>query len=692
MRLSGLYELALFAPLLLATILLPQAAAAATHDLVLERRVVNVTGRERVGMLINGQLPGPTLRLKEGEDAVINVTNRLDENASIHWHGLIVPPEMDGVPGIAPGYGDGIPPGETFTYRFKVRQAGTYWFHSHSSGEQEQLGIYAPLIIEPREREPFRYDRDYVIMLSDWTDEDPRRIIKNLKADSSWYNLNRRTMASLIDELTRAPDATARQAVVEDRVTWDMMRMDPTDIADIGGLTYLVNGQSPERNFTALFRPGERVRLRFINASAMTYFDVRIPGLKMTVVQADGNNVQPVRVDEFRFGNAETYDVIVQPTEERAYTIVAEPIDRTGFARATLAPRPGMVGALPPHRLRPLVSMAEMGMNFGPKGFDRGTPLPEADMPGHVAPEMPMDAMGDMGGADGRAGAHGSMPGMQGGGSGPQDGMPGTADGRMVKGAMKAGRPARAPAKAPGRPGMDHGKMPGMSRAPLEPNAAWAQMEGRDHGSMPGLRPGMASSRRTPPSGVLAAATGGLQQGHQAYALHGGEDMPNEGPMVGHAAPDPLVNRTGAPSGTRVLSYRDLKALKPYPYKKYDRIIEMRLTGNMQRYFWSINGRKFSEAQPIVLRLGERVRFRFINETMMPHPMHIHGTWFLPEVGNGARSPLKHTVNINPGATLDVDVPADAEGPWAFHCHQLYHMEAGMMRKIVVQRQAAAQH
>ncbi|MEN3226313.1 copper resistance system multicopper oxidase [Methylorubrum rhodesianum] len=674
---------ALLAIHLLAAIL-PQMAAAATHDLVLERRAVNVTGRERVGMLINGQLPGPTLRLREGEDAVINVTNRLGENASIHWHGLIVPPEMDGVPGISPGYGDGIRPGETFTYRFKVKQAGTYWFHSHSSGAQEQLGIYAPLIIEPREREPFSYDRDYVIMFSDWTDEDPNRIIKNLKADSSWYNFNRRTMASLIQELTEAPNREARRAIVEDRVTWDTMRMDPTDIADIGGLTYLVNGQSPERNFTALFRPGERIRLRFINASAMTYFDVRIPGLKMTVVQADGNNVQPVRVDEFRFGNAETFDVIVQPTEDRAYTIVGEPIDRTGFARATLAPRPGMVGALPPHRLRPLVSMAEMGMNFGPKGYDRGTPLPEKDMPGHVVPEMPM---GSMGGMSGEQGGQGGMSGMQGRGSMPPDDQS-EMDRRMAKG----GRQAKKPTRAPATPRMNHGTMPGMSGAPTRQTAAWAQMAGMDHGSMAGMDQAGSPRLSTPQAGVLASVHGGVQQGHQAYALHGGEDMPNEGPLVGHGATDPLVNRTGAPPGTRVLSYRDLKALKPYPYKKYDRIIEMRLTGNMQRYFWSINGRKFSEAQPIVLQLGERVRFRFINETMMPHPMHIHGTWFLPDVGNGARNPLKHTVNINPGATLDVDVPADAEGPWAFHCHQLYHMEAGMMRKIVVQRQAAAQH
>ena len=648
------------------TVLSQASALADTHDIVLERWTVNITGRPSVAMLINGQLPGPVLRLREGEDAIINVTNRLDETASIHWHGLIVPPEMDGVPGISPGYGDGIKPGETFTYRFKVRQSGTYWYHSHSSGEQEQLGIYGPLIIQPRNPEPFKYDRDYIIMLSDWTD-DAKWVVHNLKIDSSWYNFNRRTLVGLIRELSEAPTGEARQAIINDRIAWALMRMDPTDIADVSAYTFLVNGKTPEQNFTALFKPGERVRLRFINASAMTYFDVRIPGLKMTVVQADGNNVQPVRVDEFRFGNAETYDVIVQPTEDRAYTIVGELLDRTGFARGTLAPRPGMIGELPPHRLRPLVSMAEMGMNLGPKGYDRGTPHPEQDMPGHVAPESPMAmaiGMGNMnmGGMSGMTEQQGAPSGMAG---------------------MQGGNPkTKKPAKASTMPGMNGGGMPGMSSTPQE--GAKAQMPGMDRGSMSGM--GHSTALNSQHQAGMPA-TSGVQRGPQANVLHGGEDMESVGPKGGHETPDPLVNDTGAPPGTKVLSYRDLKALKPYPYKRYDRIIEMRLTGNMQRYFWSINGRKFSEAEPIVLRYGERARFRFINETMMNHPMHIHGTWMLPEVGNGARNPLKHTVNIKPGATLDVDIPADAEGPWAFHCHQLYHMETGMMRKVMVVRQ-----
>lgn len=656
-------------------------ARAETYNLALERHMVNITGHPAAAMLINGQLPGPLLRFKEGENVTINVTNRLDEPASIHWHGLIVPPEMDGVPGISPGYGNGIAPGTTFTYRFKVKQSGTYWYHSHSSGEQEQLGIYAPIIIEPRQADPFRYDRDYIIMFSDWTDE-ATRVIHNLKIDSGWYNLNRRTLVSLFQELSQAPNEEARKSIVNDRIAWSMMRMDPTDISDVSAYTFLVNGRTPEQNFTALFRPGERIRLRFINASAMTYFDVRIPGLKMTVVAADGNNVEPVRVDEFRFGNAETYDVIVQPTEDRAYTIVGEPMDRTGFARATLAPRPGMAGELPPHRLRPLVSMAEMGMNLGPKGFDRGTPQPEQDLPGHLVPEDPVAMAIGMGGMSG-GGMQGmkGMEGMQQGGAMQSGGSQHAGHGAAA-GKPKSGKPRKTPAM----PGMDHSKMPGMSSAPqASPSEALAQMPGIDHSAMQGAARGKKSQTRAP-----AMPADEVQTGPQAYALRGGEDMPSIPVTSANMAPDPLTNDTGAPAGTRILSYRDLKALNPYPYKHYDRIIEIRLTGNMQRYFWSINGRKFSEAEPIVLRYGERVRFRFINETMMNHPMHIHGTWMLPDVGNGARNPKKHTVNVKPGATVDVDLPADAEGPWAFHCHQLYHMETGMMRKIEVVRETAA--
>jgi CopA family copper-resistance protein len=565
-------------------------ALAGTYDLVLEQHTLNVTGRERPAMLINGQLPGPVLRFKEGEDVVIRVTNKLPELTSIHWHGLILPSEQDGVPGVSVGF-KGIPTGTTHTYRFPIKQAGTYWYHSHSA-TQEQTGIYAPIIIDPAKREPFRYDREYVVLLSDWTDENPASIIRNLKVSPGYYNKNRRTLVDFFRDAREQGFGPA----FKDRWEWGVMRMDPTDIADVGGFTFLINGHTNERNFTALFKPNERVRLRFINASAMTYFDVRIPGLKMTVVQADGNNVQPTPVDEFRIAVSETYDVIVQPREERAYSILAESMDRAGFARATLAPREGMVGEIPPHRPRPLLTMADMGTSFGPTGLDRGTAHPETDRPGHVAP-MAMD--------------HGDMAGMNHGSPAPS-----------------AGAEKPAPPDQGSMAGMDHSQMAGMDHS---------QMEGMDHSGM--------------------------------------------------AMPDPLANDTGAPQGAKVLSYKDLKALaSPYDAREPDRVIEIRLTGNMERFFWSINARKFSEAEPIVLRYGERVRFRFINETMMNHPMHLHGMWMLPRVGNGARDPMKHVVNIKPGSTLDVDIPADAEGGWAFHCHLLYHMETGMMRKVDVVR------
>ena len=559
------------------------SAVAATYDLIIEQQTVNITGRERPATLINGQLPGPVLRFEEGEDVTIRVTNRLDEPSSKHWHAILLPSSQDGVPGVSDGF-QGIAPGETFTYRFTIRQSGTYWYHSHTA-TQEQTGMYAPIIIEPKKREPFRYDREYVVVLSDWTDENPMEVVRNLKVNPGHYNYNKRTLVDLIRDLRSAESPTQRQAIWRDRRAWGEMRMDPTDIADVTGYTFLVNGQSPAQNFTALFKPGERVRLRFINAAAMTYFDIRIPGLKMTVVQADGNNVLPVPVDEFRIAVAETYDVIVRPTEDKVYSILAESMDRAGFARATLATRAGAIGEVPPHRPRPVLTMADMAMNPGPTGLDRGTPEPENDAPGHVAPPMDMD--------------HSST-----------------------------GHGTAAPAPAP----MNHA--------------------GMGHGSAGG---------------------------------------PANHAAMGHGTADPVAYDTGAPAGAKVLSYRDLKAFaSPFDAREPDRTIEIRLTGNMERFFWSINGRKFSEAQPIVLRYGERVRFRFINETMMNHPMHLHGMWMLPRVGNGRRDPMKHVVNIKPGTTLDVDIPADAKGGWALHCHLLYHMETGMMRKVIVQRQTAA--
>jgi L-ascorbate oxidase len=514
--------------------------AAGTYNLTIETKTVNFTGRDREALTINGQVPAPTLRFKEGEDVTIHVTNKLDVDSSIHWHGFLLPYQMDGVPGIS---FPGIRPGETFTYRFKVRQSGTYWYHSHS-GMQEQQGMYGPIIIEPVKREPYRYDRDYVVMLSDWSDETPHVTLSNLKKKSDYYQYRQRTLGAFLDDAAEKGFGTA----MRDRLEWGEMRMAPTDIADVTGYAFLANGKTAAQNWTGLFKPGERVRLRFINGSAMSYFDVRIPGLKMTVVQADGNDVLPMPVDEFRIAVAETYDVIVQPKEDKAYTIFAQSMDRTGAARGSLAPREGMAGEVPPLSPRPLLTMADMG---------------------------------DMGGMG----------------------------------------------------GMDHAAMGGMG--------------GMDHAAM----------------------------GH--------------GPKSDYAAGSGLAPK--AAKGEKFLVYGDLRAMRPYAgYRKPDREIELKLTGNMERYFWSINGKKYSEAEPIRLKYGERVRFRFVNTTMMSHPMHLHGMWMQLDNGTGRFSPLKHVVNVAPGMTLNVDVPVDAEGEWAFHCHLMYHMATGMFRKIIVEKQSAA--
>ena len=561
-------------------------AQAQPVELTLTEGTVNFTGTRRPALAINGSIPGPIVRLREGEQAVIRVTNRTTTATSIHWHGLILPAAMDGAPGFSPGFANGIAPGETFEYRFPVRQSGTFWYHAHNL-DQEQRGVYGAVIIAPRAPDPVRADRDYIVQLSEWTDSAPSRVLANLRRDPGYYNWNRRTLVDLLGELGGAPDNAARGAVIRDRLSWGNMRMDPTDLSDVSGGTYsfLINGRTPAQNPTMLFRAGEKIRLRFINSGAMTYFDIRIPGARMTVIQADGNNVQPVQVDEFRIAVGETYDVIVEPRDGSPLQIIAEPVDRTGMARATLVTSEGQPPAvLPPNRPRALLTMADMVMTPGPTGLDRGTLAPERDQPGHVMPSMAM-----------------------------------------------AGGAMAAPAAAPAMPGM-----PGMAASPPPP-----------------AMPGMA--------------------------------MPASG------ADDPVALDTGAPPGARVLSYRDLRPLRADPeWRPYDRIIEMRLTGNMERYMWSMNGNEFWQAQPIVARLGERLRIRFINETMMNHPMHLHGMWMVPDLGNGAFNPRKHVVNIRGGRTLDVDVIVDAEGDWAFHCHLLYHMEAGMMRVFRVVRDLAA--
>ncbi|MBI1735359.1 MAG: copper resistance system multicopper oxidase [Candidatus Rokubacteria bacterium] len=576
-------------------------ALAGEYDLVIEEKVINITGAERTAKTINGSVPGPALRWREGEDVTVRVTNRLGEPTSIHWHGLIVPAAMDGVPGVS---FDGIAPGESFTYRFTVKQSGTYWYHSHS-GLQEQSGVYAPLIIEPARKEPYRYDREHVVMLSEWTDEDPDRVFAKLKKQSGYYNFGKRTVFDFFRDVRQ----NGWSATVSDRLAWARMRMDPTDIADVSGSTYtfLVNGQPPAANWTALFTPGERVRLRLINAGAATYFDVRIPGLALTVVAADGQDVEPVVVDELRLAVSETYDVIVEPGEARAYTIFAEAMDRSGYARATLAPRPGMSAAIPALRPRPVRTMADMGMDHGAMDGAK-------EQEGAGAQRMGHGAMG--------TGEHGAQPGVP-----PAD-----------HGAMGTQEHARQPAP------QDHGAMPGMAHGAAPPDQAPAVPHGPDtHGRGNSMVAAMPRSR-------LHEAGVGLEN-----------------------------------TGTRVLRYTDLRSREPYHDRREPgREIELHLTGNMERYVWGFDGKRYSESEPVPLRYGERVRFTLVNDTMMEHPIHLHGMWMELDNGNAERNPRKFTVNVKPGERVSFLVTADAPGDWVFHCHLLYHLDAGMMLKIAV--------
>jgi CopA family copper-resistance protein len=500
---------------------------------------LTINNRQVVATGINGQVPAPILRWREGDTVTLAVTNRLPEPSSIHWHGIRLPNPMDGVPGLT---FRGIAPGETFVYRFPVRQSGTYWYHAHS-GFQEQTGLYGAIVIDPNGGYPQPFDRDYVVLLSDWSSEPPDTIVSNLKFQSDYYNYGQRTLGTFIADAGRQ----GLGETVSDRLEWGRMRMSPTDILDVGGATYtyLINGQPPGANWTALFKPGEKVRLRFINGSAMSIFDVRIDGLPMTIVQADGNDVAPVMADAFRISVAETYDVIVEPKENRAYTLVVQAEDRSGYARGTLAPQAGMSAAIPPMDPRPLRTMADMGMA-----------------------------------------------------------------------------------------GMEHGEMPGMELSP----------EGKRLEGKPGV---------------------------DNVAMMPAERLDSAG--------------DGFPAGLRVLSYADLRATRPgTDPRPPSRDITLHLTGNMERFIWGFDGKKFSEAEPIVLKRGERVRFILINDTMMEHPIHLHGLWSELDNGQGEHRPYKHTINVKPGERLSFLVTADEPGRWAFHCHLLYHMEMGMFREVHV--------
>ena len=541
---------------------------------------VTVHGRRANATGINGTVPGPLIRLREGQRAILNVRNSMDEESSIHWHGLLLPSNMDGVPGLSFA---GIKPGEYYRYEFDVVQNGTYWYHSHS-GLQEQTGVYGPLIIDPAGEDPVDYDIDYIVMLSDWTFEDPNRLYARLKKMDDYYNRQKRTVADFFRDV----EQKGWRATMEDRRMWGQMRMAASDIADVTGetYTYLMNGHDPDANWTGLFEPGQKVRLRIINGSAMTFFNFRIPGLEMSVVQNDGQNVRPITVDELQIGVAETYDVVVQPESNDAFTLFAESMDRSGFALGTLAPEHGMIAAIPALRSRPLLTMADMGMDH-------------SNMQNN---DMDHAAMGH----------------------------------HMTE---------------PANMGMDHSNM---------------QNNAMDHAAM-GHHMTDSPAMKT------------VQHNHPV-----GPGVANLTSMPADRLAEPGIGLHDV--SHRVLTYADLRCVEPNSDLRVpERKIELHLTGNMERYMWSFDGVKYEHVDdPIVFNYGERLRMVLVNDTMMSHPIHLHGMFIELDNGNGPLNPRKHTVVVKPGERLAMNLTADAVGRWAFHCHMLYHMKGGMMREVRV--------
>ncbi|WP_338352588.1 copper resistance system multicopper oxidase [Thalassolituus oleivorans] len=561
-------------------------------DLVIAKTPVNFTGVQRMATTINGSIPAPTLRLREGDEVTIRVTNRLSEPTSIHWHGILLPYQMDGVPGIS---FNGIAPGETFVYRFKLRQSGTYWYHSHS-GFQEMTGMYGALIIEPRAGERHPADQDHVIQLSDWTDEDPMRAFSKLKVQSDIYNFNQPTFFDFAKDVSNTGFATA----LEKRQMWNQMRMNPTDLADLSAatMTYLMNGTAPAGNWTGLFKAGDRVRLRFINAASNSFYDVRIPGLRMTVIQADGQDVEPVAIDEFRFGPGETYDVLVEPKDD-AYTVFAQSMERSGYARGTLATHQGLTAPLPTLDPVEWLTMADMmgAMNhesMSHKGMD------------HSA--MGMVSM-DMGGMD-HSKMHGGMA-------------------------------------------MDHSQhsdhaMPGALAKP----SSTVRHASSEYGPSVDMRVDMPSTRLDDPGiGLRNLSEKGLR-----------------------------------PKGHRVLTLADLKSVAGIldDDREPSREVELHLTGNMERYSWSIDGLEFGKSTPVSLPHNERIRIILQNDTMMTHPMHLHGMWSELETDQGELRVRRHTIPVQPAQRISYLTTPHDLGRWAWHCHLLFHMDAGMFREVVV--------
>ncbi len=560
-----------------------------SFDLDIRYKPVNFTGKDKTATVINGSIPGPVLRWREGDRVTLRVRNHLAHDTSIHWHGLILPADMDGVPGIS---FDGIQPGETFTYQFDVTQNGTYWYHSHS-GFQEQTGLYGAIVIDPIQTDPVSFDRDYVVLLSDWSDEKPERIYSKLKKQSDYYNFRQRTAGEMWRDIREKGLAQTRN----DRSMWNQMRMSDRDLSDVTGYTYtyLMNGVTPEDGWLGLFKRGEKVRLRIINGAAMTIFDVRIPSLKMTIVAADGQNIEPTSVDEFRIGVAETYDVVVEPNADSAYTIFAQSIDRTGYARGTLSPDADWVAKVPQMDPPALLGHSDMGMG----GMDHS----QHDMGGVDHSQYEMSNMSDMGDMDH---TQHDISGMQ----------------EVTRQVDQVPDPA------------GYGSKRAITHIASE------------------FGPHVDMRASTPQDGLSDPGIG-LRGHQQTY-------------------------------GRRVLTYADIRNLtQTIDTREPEREIELHLTGNMDRYMWSINGIRFADAEPLGLSYGERVRITLVNDTMMTHPIHLHGMWAELETGEPDHIPRKHTVIVQPGSKISYLVTADAMGGWAYHCHLLYHMP-GMFREVKV--------
>nr|WP_151714389.1 multicopper oxidase domain-containing protein [Acinetobacter bereziniae] len=593
-------------------------AAVREYRLTIDEGMVNVIGKPLKRITVNGQFPAPLLEFEEGDDAVIRVTNKLkNQDSSVHWHGLLLPGIMDGVPGFN-GF-NGIKPNEEYVYKFKVRQSGTYWYHAHSKG-QEQDGLYGSLVIYSKDRKPLaaheQTERDYVVMLSDFHKQTSDQIQNNLKVSAEYYQNRRETVFDVWKQIQR----DGLKTTWSDRKMWNQMRMLKTDMSDVTGYTFLVNGKTPEQNWTGMFKPNEKVRLRFVNASAMSFFDVRIPHLKMTVVSADGQPVKPVAVDEFRIGTAETYDVIVEPKGNH-YQIEAESIDRSGFAIGTLhnelTPKASGIH-MPNARPRSLLTMEDMGMDHSSMGG--------GSMQGMDHSKMSADSMQGM--------DHSKMS---------ADSMQGMDHSKM---------------SADGMQGMDHSKMSADSMQGMDHSKMSADsMQGMDHSKM------------------NADSMQGMDHSQHDQA----SKSKNDQVVYGWA-------NASTPQGDKALQYSDLKSLTPQPdTREATSELVVRLGGTMERYVWTINGKKFSEAEPLKVKYGERIRIKFINDSMMAHPMHLHGMFMQLENGQPpVDMPNKHTVVVPPGKTVTALLTADELGEWAIHCHLLYHMSAGMMNKLIV--------